>query len=321
MGTWKGFRSGDWTFGRGRVTGHGGGIGEFRASYAVDITSNSLLNGRVSVNLRFANRARSGGGLICRANDSWTCVAFYVAPATDSADSTVARIGVFQEGILRPVAALGEPVRLSAGYNRFVLEFYSGQIRGEISGDGGTYELITACPHVPFPGYPGLVKFYGTTMIAKDFSVQPTDIPFIPPPSQSDDPFIYDVFLCHSGKDAERVRAVADLLKTKGVTYWLDAEQITFGDPITLKIEDGLRQSRYLVPCVSENLSISGWTRAEYGSILNAELSGDTQRVVVPLVLDEIEAGSMPILLRDKKRVSYSNRVEFDQFVRFLLRR
>lgn len=130
----------------------------------------------------------------------------------------------------------------------------------------------------------------------------------------------FDVFLCHSSKDAPEVRAVARDLKSRGVSYWLDEEQIGFGDAVTVKIEDGLRRSRYIVPCVSKDLIAGSWTRAEYGSILNAEFSGNSRRMVIPLMLGGAAISDLPLLLRDKKGVDYPNKAEFERFVQFLRR-
>lgn len=128
----------------------------------------------------------------------------------------------------------------------------------------------------------------------------------------------FDVFLCHSSADKPIVEQIARDLRIVGITYWLDGDQIKFGDQVIAKIEEGLQNSRYIVPCVSANVSVSGWVRAEYGAVLNAELSGVSERVVIPLILDDCNERDIPPLLRDKKRVNYSNKIEMAEFVQFL---
>ena len=88
--------------------------------------------------------------------------------------------------------------------------------------------------------------------------------------------FDYDVFICHSSKDNESVNIIINDFMRNNITYWVDAEQIKFGDRVTQRIEDGLKRSKCLMPCLSRNLVNSGWTRAEYCSILNAEFSGNS---------------------------------------------
>ncbi|AKB47719.1 hypothetical protein MSKOL_1942 [Methanosarcina sp. Kolksee] len=135
---------------------------------------------------------------------------------------------------------------------------------------------------------------------------------------ETDNLFEYDVFICHSSKDKPIVDSLIKDLKKKSVTYWVDKEQINFGDPVTQKIEEGLKNSKYVVPCLSKNFTISGWTRAEYGSILNREFSSKSKRIIIPLKLDNCEDDDIPNLLYDKKRVTYSNKTEFNEFIEFL---
>ncbi|WP_194238657.1 toll/interleukin-1 receptor domain-containing protein [Streptomyces spongiae] len=322
MSSWHASNSAEWTpVGDRMLTGHGGGIGPYAASYAIDLTSGPVLNGSVSADILLTGTGVTGAGLVCRADRDWTFVAFYTAPQDVSEGTTVARLGVFQEGVLTPVAQLAEPVELERGYNHFSLEFFSGQMRGEIRAGDRTYELTAACPHVPFAGHAGLVKFYGAGVLATSWSVERTRIPFVPAASRRKEGqvFQYDVFLCHARETAQEVHDIAQALKARGISYWLDTEQITYGDRVTEKIEEGLRNSHYVLPCISKGLMERSWCRAEYGGILNAELSGDSTRIVVPLMLAAAEPDDIPLLFRDKRRVTSTNRVEFDRFIDFLL--
>ena len=69
--------------------------------------------------------------------------------------------------------------------------------------------------------------------------------------------FTHDVFLSHSAKDKDVVRAVAERLRTDGLGVWpcppkpqgvggVDEWAIHPGDNIPAKIEDGLEHSRVL---------------------------------------------------------------------------
>jgi internalin A len=135
---------------------------------------------------------------------------------------------------------------------------------------------------------------------------------------KTDNPSKYDVFICHSSKDKPVIALLIEDFKKEGITYWVDEEQIDYGDQITQRIEEGLQKSRYVIPCLSKNLNASGWTRAEYGSILNTVFSGNSRRNVIPLKLDNCEDDDIPFLLRDKKRVTYSDKTDFAKFIKFL---
>ena len=97
--------------------------------------------------------------------------------------------------------------------------------------------------------------------------------------------FKYDVFLSHSSKDNEVVRAVAERLRADGVRVWLDLWEIHPGDHIPAKIEEGLEHTRVLVLCMSAHAFGSDWAHLEsytfrFRDPLNKE------RRFIPLRLD-----------------------------------
>lgn len=102
------------------------------------------------------------------------------------------------------------------------------------------------------------------------------------------DDFKYDVFLSHSSKDKDIVRAVAERLRADGLCVWFDEWEINPGDSVPKKIDDGLEDSRVLVLCMSANAFGSDWTQLEsytfrFRDPLNKE------RRFIPLRLDEAE--------------------------------
>lgn len=324
MSTWRTASPREWTFGENHITGVGGGIGSYGLSYALHWDAGALLNGRISANLRLLRRSGVGAGLVCRADENWNFVGFFVAPSEADSDLTFARLGVCHEGILVNIATSENPVRLGTGYNRFSLEFFSGQVRGQIDTANDVVELSANCVEMPFPGLVGIVRLYGSSLMATKVFVQQTSISLTEDPmfpETAANQYDFDVFLCHSSSDKETVREIAKILTSHGISYWLDEDQIAFGDRVTERIEDGLKRSRYVVPCLSASLGGSNWTRGEYGAILNTEFSGETDRVVIPLVIDESGDESIPLLLRDKRRAFFVNKTEFEHFVQFLLRR
>lgn len=319
MSSWRDINKDSWTFTRKKIAGYGGGIGELKTSYAVNLENGLLLNGKISADLRIVEPYLTGAGLICRADGLWTFLAFYTAPNSKENRYTVARLGLFKQGLFAPIATLNEEIYLDEDYNQFSLEWFSGKIRGEIKTSTNTYEVIRTCPHIPFSGYAGLVKFYGAGVLAKNIQIEKTDIPFEEKRKQKMKQFNFDVFVCHSSNDKPIIAdEIIQLFKKEGITYWLDSEQIKFGDSITQKIEEGLQKSRCVMPCLSENLSQSNWSRAEYGAILNAEFSGNSERIIVPLKLDNCDNNHIPMLLKDKKRVTYFNKTEFLEFLKFI---
>ena len=68
--------------------------------------------------------------------------------------------------------------------------------------------------------------------------------------SMSEAVFTHDVFLSHSAKDKDVVRAVAERLQADGLRVWFDEWVLKASDNIPAKIEEGLEHSRVLVLCM-----------------------------------------------------------------------
>lgn len=96
--------------------------------------------------------------------------------------------------------------------------------------------------------------------------------------------FEYDVFLSYSSKDKKTVHALAKRLKKDGLRVWLDAWVIQPGDPISLKIQHGLEQSRTLLMCMSPAYFASEWATLEHHTLLFRDPT-NAQRRFIPLLI------------------------------------
>ncbi|MFM7285656.1 MAG: toll/interleukin-1 receptor domain-containing protein, partial [Cyanobium sp.] len=73
----------------------------------------------------------------------------------------------------------------------------------------------------------------------------------------------YNVFLSHSSADKPVVRELAERLRAAGLRVWFDEWIIKPGDPISVKIEEGLEHSEVLLFCMSANAFGSDWVGLE----------------------------------------------------------
>jgi len=98
-----------------------------------------------------------------------------------------------------------------------------------------------------------------------------------------------DLFVSHAGSDKQLyIRPLADEMAKKKITFWLDSLEISWGDSIPLKINDGLRKSRYVLLCLSSNYLDRSWPEAELSSALAVQ-NETKQKRVLPLVLNSKE--------------------------------
>ena len=324
MSNWQGINENTWSCRSDKIFGYGGGTGKYRTSYALDLEGNPFLNGKISSDIKINETSLSGAGLVCRADEMWTYLALYAYTATSTeGKSTVLRIAVFKQGAFLHIKTLKGKIELDKGFNHFSLDFFSGQIRGEIATTKKTYTLECLVPHIPFPGYVGLIRFYGTGIIAQNIKIERINYPLIPL-VKSDDlvgkskTYTYDVFISHASNDKPIVEKIVQDFKNAGISYWVDYEQIKFGDPITNKIEEGLAESKSVLVCISSSLGRSNWSMAEYGPILNRQLSHPSGKRVIPLRLDNCNDEDIPNLLYNLKRAEYSNKKEYNDLLTFL---
>lgn len=115
------------------------------------------------------------------------------------------------------------------------------------------------------------------------------------------DNFSYDVFLSHNAKDKPRVRPLAERLRDAGLRVWFDEWNVRSGDIISLKVDEGLEQSRVLLLCISPNALASGWVALERSTAIHRDPSNEGRRFV-PLLLADCD---LPDTLRRYKYVDF----------------
>ncbi|USX49074.1 toll/interleukin-1 receptor domain-containing protein [Lentzea sp. HUAS12] len=322
MSSWRAFPERSWADVRGSFSGFGRGASPFGMAYTAD-TGRRILNGRVSATIRMGRTDRpAGAGVVCRADDLRSLVAFYIIcdPATPGVFSV--RVTAFKFGTTVAMAALTEPFELTDDEAHFSLQFFSGTLRGEVRSGDRVATIERLVPEIPFSGHAGLVRFYDCPVFARGVAVEEIGTrPVLPDETVANATrqYEYDVFLSHAKGDEVLVAEVTRAFRDAGITYWMDEEQITFGDPVIGKIEDGLRDSRFVIVALSEILGHNGYSRAEYGAILYREFSGDTARRVIPLSLDGSDSErAIPLLLSEKMRADLTKKESFESLLKFI---
>jgi TIR domain len=118
------------------------------------------------------------------------------------------------------------------------------------------------------------------------------------------------IYLAHSTKDKGRVRMLHDDLKSLGHNPWLDEVQISVGESIIRKLEEGIEQCEYMIVFLSKNAENSEWVRAEWETKFKAEIRRQ-QISVLPALLEKC---SIPPMLDRLKyadfRESYNEGLE-----------
>jgi hypothetical protein len=120
----------------------------------------------------------------------------------------------------------------------------------------------------------------------------------------------YDVFLCHSSEDKKGVVShLVESLKAAKISYWLDDEEILWGDSIIDRINKGLTNSRFVIVIITRSFLDKGWPIGELNSVLMQQLSTKTVRIL-PLITPDITAQDINAnfsLISDKKFLTWGD--------------
>lgn len=118
------------------------------------------------------------------------------------------------------------------------------------------------------------------------------------------------VFLSHNTRDKDTAREIAMFLVSDDVEVWFDEWQVSAGDSIVEKIEDGLSAcSHFIIIVWSANAACSRWVRRELESALGKAIATGVPKVI-PVLLDDT---SLPSLLSGTRHIRYRGGSEADR--------
>lgn len=93
----------------------------------------------------------------------------------------------------------------------------------------------------------------------------------------------FDVFVSHASEDKPTVaRPLRDALVHRGFSVWLDEQELTLGDALGQKIDEGLARSRFGVVILSGHFFAKRWPRRELDGLVARETL-DGQKVILPV--------------------------------------
>jgi hypothetical protein len=132
--------------------------------------------------------------------------------------------------------------------------------------------------------------------------------------------YTYDAFISHSAKDREFVVRLATDLKRAGIRVWLDQWDIRPGDSFATAVEQGLKESQFLLVVMSPDYFESAWAQQEWQYAMANEIKGGGVRVI-PVLYRDCE---IPNFLRVKQWVDFRDQTAYqpvlDRLVRDLRR-
>ncbi len=121
----------------------------------------------------------------------------------------------------------------------------------------------------------------------------------------------YDFFVCYASEDRDLAELIDQTLTAMGYAVWRDRGQLTLGDSLTEKINEGLRESRYAIVILSRAFLGKNWPRAELNA-LQARTISEGRKVILPIRrdLDHEELANYLPLLGDRLTFAFRDNME-----------
>ena len=119
----------------------------------------------------------------------------------------------------------------------------------------------------------------------------------------------FDVFLSHHSSDKPWTIALKAALVARGVSVWLDKDEIRPGDLFVDALEQGVQSSRNLALVVSPASLKSKWVKEEYNRALVLANSATRELRLIPCLLGRVE---VPGFLASRQRVDFSDPASFE---------
>jgi len=96
------------------------------------------------------------------------------------------------------------------------------------------------------------------------------------------DPHQWDVFISHASEDKKSVaRPLTTLLEQAGLKVWLDENELTLGDSLSRKIDEGLSRSLYGVVILSPSFFSKDWPQRELAGLAAKQRRGE--KLILPV--------------------------------------
>jgi hypothetical protein len=117
-------------------------------------------------------------------------------------------------------------------------------------------------------------------------------------PSTAIDQDQFDFFISYASEDRDFAEALDAALSSRGFRIWRDRRQLTLGDSLITKINEGLTASRFGIVILSPPFFRKNWPQAELKA-LQARAIAEGQKVILPIRRDlshEEMARHLPLL-------------------------
>jgi len=99
-----------------------------------------------------------------------------------------------------------------------------------------------------------------------------------------------DAFISYASEDKAFVRQLAERLRQHDIRVWVDETELTVGDSLRGKIDEGLKSCEYGIVVLSESFFSKPWPQSEVDALIDLQ-NARNRKVILPVWLDiDVEA-------------------------------
>lgn len=129
---------------------------------------------------------------------------------------------------------------------------------------------------------------------------------------------MYDIFLSHNRQQKSWVREFCQILRDRGLNVFFDEDSISPGENVVRAIERAIEDSRHVVLVISPSSMTSDWVAMEAAITVYRDPKA-SKRILLPVMLESIDLGSVPLSMRVLNFINLTNQATRDAEFRRLL--
>jgi tetratricopeptide (TPR) repeat protein len=108
------------------------------------------------------------------------------------------------------------------------------------------------------------------------------------------------IFISHSSKDDELVKALGKSLEIQGLETWTDSRRLVGGSELEPEIKKAIKQARAFIVVLSTNAFNSPWVLKEVEYALEMKKKKKKKYPVIPIMLEGIEPGALNLYFKEE---------------------
>lgn len=126
------------------------------------------------------------------------------------------------------------------------------------------------------------------------------------------------VFLSHTSRNKPEIEDLIPYLNGANLPIWYDAINIDYGESITKKVQEGIRDSGAVIFWITPEFLKSHWCELEMDSFLNRMAEKD-DILILSVVHSGVELTQLPIFIRTRKYIKVEEGITLEQVAREII--